>query len=166
MLSDLIPSSFKDLDLASTNNLSHLPEEIWNASSSTKLNLKYSAIKSLPSSIGKPQNLKVLYATRYGYRHTRFARLPNEILSLKNLDVFEIDYSAEESETRILNLGCSRSSLPKQLEEECLYGSLSILVKHLKISGHATNETVRCKGKMKDECKRNLGFALTFHACS
>jgi len=81
------------LQLSNTENLLQLPEEIGDLVSLTKLNLHQSGITSLPPSIGRLQNLKVLDLSWT----KKLLELPEEIGDLSSLNELDLAGSKIES---------------------------------------------------------------------
>jgi hypothetical protein len=110
--------------------LKNLPEEIGNLSSLNKLNLRHSDITSLPTYIGKLQNLKEIDLSRTG----KLKNLPEEIGNLSNLNKFELCFSKIRSLPtsigklqNLKEIDLSGTSQLENLPEE--FGNLSSLNK-------------------------------------
>ncbi|WZZ80939.1 hypothetical protein YC2023_101511 [Brassica napus] len=84
--------SLEKLFLSGCSNLSVLPENIGMLASLEELNLTATALKNLPSSIGKLKNLQKLYLMHCA----SFSKLPDTINELKSLKKLFINGSAVE----------------------------------------------------------------------
>jgi hypothetical protein len=147
----------EDLDLSCTKNLLTLPEGIGNLTSLRTLDLHYSNIRSLPSSIGQLQKLEDL-----GLSYTKnLLTLPEEIGNLINLKTLRLNKSniaslppsiGQLQKLEYLGLACTKNLLT--LPEEI--GNLSKLEwLHLECSGITS----------LPDSLQNLRTPLRLHIC-